>query len=148
MTTYNLQNPYSNVESYPAQPFQSVVDTPLLYETAGLNPYNFVNFGPKYNQHRETQKTHREAFPPNRLPEMSYDTTNVLPYLTPLYYRGVAQNYNILNNPFPVNENYDLRSEKTNIQPYLNVTEEYPTVSPVMVGFHNSKLTLGTASFN
>jgi hypothetical protein len=43
MTSFS--NPYNNVGAYPPQPFGSIVDKPTLIETAGLNPYNFLDVG-------------------------------------------------------------------------------------------------------
>ncbi len=91
----SLQNTYNNVGEYPSESFGSVVDDPSLTETAGLDVYNFLDFGNELNAFKDIQQEHSKAFPLNRTNDMNIDTSNVLPCLTPLYYQGEAQNSNL-----------------------------------------------------
>ena len=96
----SIRNPYNNVGDYPPEPFGSVVDTPSLIETAGLNPYNFKDVGQELNAWKDVQRAHQAAFPPNRTNEFNIDTSNkYFPHIQPLFYKGVAQNYSLLKNP-------------------------------------------------
>ncbi len=45
----SLQNPCNNVGEIPPAPFGSVVDAPSLTEIAGLDVYDFLDFGEKMN---------------------------------------------------------------------------------------------------
>jgi hypothetical protein len=55
----SFRNPYNNVGAYPSQPFGSVVDKPTLIETAGLNPYNFLDVGQELNAWTDIQRVQR-----------------------------------------------------------------------------------------
>jgi hypothetical protein len=52
------------------------VDKPTLIETAGLNPYNFLDVGQELNAWADVQRVQRTAFPPNRTNEFNIDTSN------------------------------------------------------------------------
>ncbi len=52
----NIRNPYNSVGAFPPEPFGSVVDKPSLIETAGLNPYNFQDFGQEFSAYNDVQK--------------------------------------------------------------------------------------------
>ena len=87
-----LRNPYNNVGEYPPEPFGSVVDKPSLIETAGLNPYNFQDFGQELSAYNDVQKVQRAAFPINRTNEFNIDTSNkYFPRIQALFYKGDAQ---------------------------------------------------------
>ena len=58
----SIRNPYNNVGEYPPEPFGSVVDTPSLTETAGLNPYNFQDFGQEFSAYNDVQKYNKQRF--------------------------------------------------------------------------------------
>ena len=60
----NIRNPYNNVGQYPPEPFGSVVDKPSLIETAGLNPYNFQDFGQEFSAYNEmmSKKYNKQRF--------------------------------------------------------------------------------------
>jgi hypothetical protein len=62
---------------------------------------------------------------------MNIDTSNVLPYLTPLYYQGEAQNTNLFKNPLDRNINLDMSSQRTSIKPSLNAVEGYGSTLPI-----------------
>ena len=143
MPTILFQNPYNNTGPYPQQPSSSVDNTPSLTETAGLNPYNFIDFGAKYNEYNLMQQIHRNVPYVDPLQHNIRDPTNILPQLMPLYYKPEMQNFRLFNNPFPQNENIDMKSTKTYIHPTLTEYEGWATVSPVMVGLQNSKTPLG-----
>ena len=137
----NISNPYNNVDGIPPQPYGSVVDTPLLTETAGLNSYNFLDVGNELNAYNDLQRVHRSAFPPNRTNEMNIDTTNVYyPHLQPLFYLGAASNYSLLNNPHK-NVNYDESSARTYIKPYYSTREVYGSQLPIEA--NDSKIQFG-----
>ncbi len=67
----NIRNPYNSVGAYPPEPFGSVVDKPSLIETAGLNPYNFLDVGQELNAWNDVQKVQRAAFLINRTNEFN-----------------------------------------------------------------------------
>jgi hypothetical protein len=73
----SLQNPYNNVGEIPPEPFGLVVDAPSLTETAGLDVYNFLDFGNELNAFNDIQKVHSKAFPLNGTNDMNIDTSNV-----------------------------------------------------------------------
>lgn len=152
MPTILFNNPYHNLASLPAQPVSSVVGPNVLYnaynETGNLNlGYNFVDFGNKHEQNKLMQDAHRNAYYMDPQQYESMDPSNILPQLMPLYYIE-KPNFSYLNNPAPVNPNYDMRSQFTYINPMLTVNEGYPTVNPILIGLANSKLTFGPTSFN
>jgi hypothetical protein len=148
-----FNNPYHNIASLPPQPVSSVVGNQVMFnaynETGGLHSgYNYVDFQNKFHEHKMMQDAHRNAYFPDPLQYESRDPSNVLPQLMPLYYTE-RPNFSYLNNPAPVNPNYDMRSERTSVPPgFLTATEGYPTVSPIMVGLANSQLSIGPARFN
>ena len=122
----SIQNPFNNVGSFlPPQPFGSVVDQVknnenVLIETAGLDPYTFVDIGQELNAWNQLQQVQNSAFPPNRTNEFNIDTSNnFYPSLTPLYYNGDAANNSLLNNPPDHNQNSDMTSQKTYIKPFI-----------------------------
>jgi hypothetical protein len=138
----NIRNPYNNVGAYPPEPFGSVVDKPSLIETAGLNTYNFLDFGQELNAWNDVQKVQRASFPINRTNEFNTDTSNkYFPHIQPLFYKGVAQNYSLLNNPADHNQNLDMTSQRTYIKPYYTTKEQFGNVLPIEV--NNSILPLG-----
>ena len=138
----NIRNPYNSVGAYPPEPFGSVVDKPSLIETAGLNPYNFQDVGQELNAWNDVQKVQRAAFPINRTNEFNTDTSNkYFPHIQPLFYKGVAQNYSLLNNPADHNQNLDMTSQRTYIKPYYTTKEQFGNVLPIEV--NNSILPLG-----
>ena len=96
----SIRNPYNSVGDYPPEPFGSVVDKPSLIETAGLDVFNFVDFGNELNSFKDVQNIQRNAFPPNRTNDFNRDVTFQYPKLQPLYNLGNASNYHTLNNPF------------------------------------------------
>ena len=110
----NIRNPYNNVGFVlPPAPFGSVVEKiinneNILIETAGLDPYNFADFGQELNAFNDIQKVHQRTFPQNRTNEFNIDTSNKLPSLTPLFSQGDAQNFRSLNNPIDKNLNLGL----------------------------------------
>ena len=128
----SFRNPYNNVGAYPPQPFGSVVDKPTLIETAGLNPYNFLDVGQELNAWTDVQRVQRAAFPPNRTNEFNVDVTNkYFPKIQPLYNQGAASNYHMLNNPFSKTQNLELSSQRTYIKPYYSTREVYGGVLPI-----------------
>ena len=128
----NIRNPYNNVGQYPPEPFGSVVDKPSLTETAGLNTYNFLDVGQELSAWNDVQRVQRAAFPVNRTNEFNTDTSNkYFPHIQPLFYRGVAQNYNLLNNPPEQNQNLDMASQRTCIKPFYTTKEQFGTVLPI-----------------
>jgi hypothetical protein len=130
MTSFS--NPYNNVGAYPPQPFSSVVDKPTLIETAGLNPYNFLDVGQELNAWKDVQRVQNTVFPPNRTNEFNIDTSNkYYPHLQPLFYTGEGQNYNLLNNPAEYNQNLDMTSQRTYIKPFYTTNEQFGTVLPI-----------------
>jgi hypothetical protein len=130
MTSFS--NPYNNVGAYPPQPFSSVVDKPTLIETAGLNPYNFLDVGQELNAWKDVQRVQNTVFPPNRTNEFNIDTSNkYYPHLQPLFYTGEGQNYNLLNNPAEYNQNLDMTSQRTYIKPFYTTKEQFGTVLPI-----------------
>ncbi len=138
----NIRNPYNNVGQYPPEPFGSVVDTPSLTETAGLNTYNFLDVGQELSAWNDVQRVQRAAFPVNRTNEFNTDTSNkYFPHIQPLFYKGVAQNYNLLNNPPEQNQNLDMASQRTYIKPFYTTKEQFGSVLPIEV--NNSILPLG-----
>jgi len=138
----NIRNPYNNVGQYPPEPFGSVVDKPSLIETAGLNTYNFLDVGQELSAWNDVQRVQRAAFPVNRTNEFNTDTSNkYFPHIQPLFYRGVAQNYNLLNNPPEQNQNLDMASQRTYIKPFYTTKEQFGSVLPIEV--NNSILPLG-----
>ena len=143
----SIRNPYNNVGFVlPPAPFGSVVDKVLnneniLIETAGLDPYTFADFGQELNAFNDIQKVHQRTFPPNRTNEFNIDTSNKLPGLTPLFSRGDAQNFSMLNNPPDKNLNIDMASQNTYIKPALNAVEGFTSVLPIEL--NNSRLALG-----
>ena len=138
----SIRNPYNNVGQYPPEPFGSVVDTPSLTETAGLNTYNFLDVGQELSAWNDVQRVQRAAFPINRTNEFNTDTSNkYFPHIQPLFYRGVAQNYNLLNNPPEQNQNLDMASQRTYIKPFYTTKEQFGSVLPIEV--NNSILPLG-----
>ena len=138
----NIRNPYNNVGQYPPEPFGSVVDTPSLTETAGLNTYNFLDVGQELSAWNDVQRVQRAAFPINRTNEFNTDTSNkYFPHIQPLFYKGVAQNYNLLNNPPEQNQNLDMASQRTYIKPFYKTKEQFGSVLPIEV--NNSILPLG-----
>ena len=138
----NIRNPYNSVGAYPPEPFGSVVDKPSLIETAGLNPYNFQDFGQELSAYNDVQKVQQAAFPINRTNEFNIDTSNkYFPRIQPLFYKGDAQNYSILNNPADRNQNFDMTSQKTYIKPFYTTKEQFGNVLPIEV--NNSILPLG-----
>ena len=138
----NIRNPYNSVGAYPPEPFGSVVDKPSLTETAGLNTYNFQDFGQELSAYNDVQKVQRAAFPINRTSEFNIDTSNkYFPRIQPLFYQGDAQNYSILNNPADHNQNFDMTSQKTYIKPFYTTQEQFGNVLPIEV--NNSILPLG-----
>jgi hypothetical protein len=138
----NIRNPYNNVGQYPPEPFGSVVDKPSLTETAGLNTYNFLDVGQELSAWNDVQRVQRAAFPINRTNEFNTDTSNkYFPHIQPLFYRGVAQNYNLLNNPPEQNQNLDMASQRTYIKPFYTTKEQFGSVLPIEV--NNSILPLG-----
>jgi hypothetical protein len=138
----NIRNPYNSVGAYPPEPFGSVVDKPSLTETAGLNTYNFQDVGQEFNAWNDVQKVQRAAFPINRTNEFNTDTSNkYFPHIQPLFYKGVAQNYSLLNNPADHNQNLDMTSQRTYIKPYYTTKEQFGNVLPIEV--NNSILPLG-----
>jgi hypothetical protein len=153
MPTNLFNNPYHNLSSLPTQPPSSVVGEAVLFnaynETGGLHTgYNFVDFGNKLKQAQMSHNMHINAPYVDPLQYEDMNPANIPPQLMPRYYKE-RPNFSYLNNPPPVNPNYDMSSQRTTIPGgYLTVSEGYPTVSPVMVGLYNSRLTLGTASFN
>ena len=138
----NIRNPYNSVGAYPPEPFGSVVDKPSLIETAGLNPYNFQDFGQEFSAFNDVEKVQQAAFPINRTNEFNIDTSNkYFPRIQPLFYQGDAQNYSILNNPADHNQNFDTTSQKTYIKPFYTTKEQFGNVLPIEV--NNSILPLG-----
>jgi len=144
----NISNPYNNIGSVlPPQPFGSVVDEVknnenVLIETAGLNSYNFLDVGQELNAWKHLQQVQRAAFPPNRTNEFNTDTTNkYFPHIQPLFYKGVAQNYSLLNNPPDHNQNLDMASQRTYIKPFYTTKEQFGSVLPIEV--NNSILPFG-----
>jgi hypothetical protein len=138
----NIRNPYNSVGAFPPEPFGSVVDKPSLIETAGLNPYNFQDFGQELSAYNDVQKVQQAAFPINRTNEFNIDTSNkYFPRIQPLFYQGDAQNYSILNNPADRNQNFDMTSQKTYIKPFYTTKEQFGNVLPIEV--NNSILPLG-----
>jgi hypothetical protein len=143
----SIRNPYNNVGFVlPPQPFGSVVGKVLnneniLIETAGLDPYNFADFGQELKAFNDIQKVHQRTFPPNRTNEFNIDTSNKLPSLTPLFSQGDAQNFRSLNNPPAHNLNPDLASQNTYIKPAQNAIEGFTSVLPIEL--NNSRLSLG-----
>ena len=138
----NIRNPYNNVGEYPPEPFGSVVDKPSLTETAGLNTYNFLDVGQELSAWNDVQRVQRAAFPVNRTNEFNTDTSNkYFPHIQPLFYKGVAQNYNLLNNPPEQNQNLDMASQRTYIKPFYTTKEQFGSVLPIEV--NNSILPLG-----
>ena len=138
----NIRNPYNNVGEYPPEPFGSVVDKPSLTETAGLNTYNFLDVGQELSAWNDVQRVQRAAFPINRTNEFNTDTSNkYFPHIQPLFYKGVAQNYNLLNNPPEQNQNLDMASQRTYIKPFYTTKEQFGSVLPIEV--NNSILPLG-----
>ena len=93
------------------------------------------------------QDAHRNAYYIDPQQYESKDPSNILPQLMPRYYME-KPNFSYLNNPAPVNPNYDLRSQFTFINPMLTKNEGYSTANPIMSGLANSKLTFGPTSFN
>ena len=147
------KNPYHNLAVLPPQPVSSVEGPNVMFsaysETGGLQQgYNFVDFGNKVHGHQEMDIIHKNTPYVDPLQWESMDPSNILPQNMPRYYVE-KQNFSFLNNPPPQNPNFDYSSQRTTIPPgYLTKNEGYPTVSPIMIGLYNSKLTLGTASFN
>ena len=144
----SLQNPYNNVgHVLPPQPYGSVVDQVknnenVLIETAGLNPYKFLDVGNELSAWNHLQQNQRAAFPPNRTNEFNKDTTNQFyPHIMQLYYQGAASNSRLLNNPPDHNQNLDMTSQRTYIKPFYTVKEQFGTVLPIEV--NNSILPLG-----
>ena len=144
----NIQNPFNNVgNSLPPQPFGSVVgqvknNENVLIETAGLDPYTFVDVGQELNVWNRSQQVQNSAVPPNRTNEFNIDTSNKFyPRLTPLFFQGDAQNTSLLNNPADRIQNLDLSSQRTYIKPFYTTNEQYGTVLPIEV--NNSMLPLG-----
>ena len=138
----SIRNPYNNVGQYPPEPFGSVVDKPSLIETAGLNTYNFLDVGQELSAWNDVQRVQRAAFPVNRTNEFNTDTSNkYFPHIQPLFYRGVAQNYNLLNNSPEQNQNLDMASQRTYIKPFYTTKEQFGSVLPIEV--NNSILPLG-----
>ena len=138
----SIRNPYNNVGDYPPEPFGSVVDTPSLTETAGLNTYNFKDVGQELNAWQDVQRAHSRAFPPNRTNEFNIDTSNkYYPHIQPLFYKGVAQNYSLLKNPPTHNQNLDMTSQRTYIKPYYTPKEQFGSVLPIEA--NNTILPLG-----
>ena len=138
----SIRNPYNNVGQYPPEPFGSVVDKPSLTETAGLNTYNFLDVGQELSAWNDVQRVQRAAFPVNRTNEFNTDTSNkYFPHIQPLFYKGVAQNYNLLNNPPEQNQNLDMASQRTYIKPFYTTKEQFGSVLPIEV--NNSILPLG-----
>jgi len=144
----NLRNPYNNIGSFlPPQPFGSVVDEVknnenALIETAGLNSYNFLDVGQELNSWKHLQQVQRAAFPLNRTNEFNTDTTNkYFPHIQPLFYKGAAQNYSLLNNPPDHNQNLDMSSQRTYIKPFYTTKEQFGSVLPIEV--NNSVLPFG-----
>ena len=138
----SFRNPYNNVGAYPPQPFGSVVDKPTLIETAGLNPYNFLDIGQELNAWKDVQRVQNTAFPPNWTNEFNIDTSNkYFPHIHPLFYKGVAQNYSLLNNPPTRNRNLDMASQRTYIKPYYTPKEQFGSVLPIEA--NNTILPLG-----
>ena len=144
-----IQNPYRNVDQLGPQPDDSVVDKVkdnenIYIEEAGLNAYNFVNLGNELNAFQDVQNVHRSAFPPNRTNEFNIDTTNrYFPHIQPLFYKGVASNNALLNNPPKHNQNLDMESQRTYIKPFYTKNEEPGTLLPIEVGKYSTKLPLG-----
>ena len=84
----------------------------------------------------------RAAFPINRTNEFNTDTSNkYFPHIQPLFYKGVAQNYSLLNNPADHNQNLDMSSQRTYIKPYYTKKEQFGNVLRIEV--NNSILPLG-----
>ena len=138
----NIRNPYNSVGEYPPEPFGSVVDKPSLIETAGLNPYNFQDFGQELSAYNDVQKVQQAAFPINRTNEFNIDTSNkYFPRIQPLFYQGDAQNYSILTNPADHTQKLDMTSQKTYIKPFYTTQEQFGNVLPIEV--NNSILPLG-----
>jgi len=138
----NIRNPYNSVGAFPPEPFGSVVDKPSLIETAGLNPYNFQDFGQELSAYNDVQKVQQAAFPINRTNEFNTDTSNkYFPRIQPLFYQGDAQNYSILNNSAEQNQNLDMASQRTYIKPFYTTKEQFGSVLPIEV--NNSILPLG-----
>jgi hypothetical protein len=144
----SIKNPYNNIGSFlPPQPFGSVVDEVKnnensLIETAGLNQYNFLDVGQELNAWKHLQQIQRSAFPPNRTNEFNTDTTNkYFPHIQPLFYKGVAQNYSLLNNPPDHNQNLDMASQRTYIKPFYTTKEQFGSVLPIEM--NNSILPFG-----
>ena len=136
-----IRNPYNNVGNVlPPQPFGSVVDhvknnENSLIETAGL-------IGQELNAWKHLQQVQRAAFPPNRTNEFNTDTTNkYYPHIQPLFYKGVAQNYSLLNNPPDHNLNLDMSSQRTYIKPFYTTKEQFGSAVPIEA--NNSILPLG-----
>ena len=142
-----LRNPYNNVGNVlPPQPYGSVVDKVkdnenVLIETAGLNGYNFLDLGQELKAWNHIQQIHRSAYPPNRSNEFNIDTSNLPPRLSTLYYKGVAQNYPLLNNPPDHNQNFDMTSQRTYIKPYYTTKEQFGSLLPIQA--NDSILPLG-----
>ncbi len=135
-------NPYNNVGAYPPEPFGSVVDKPSLTETAGLNFYNFKDVGQELSAWNDVQRAQQAAFPPKRTNEFNIDTSNkYFPHIHPLFYKGVAQNYSLLNNPPTHNQNLDMSSQRTFIKPYYTPKEHFGSVLPIEA--NNSILPFG-----
>jgi hypothetical protein len=94
------------------------------------------------NAWKDVQRVQRVAFPINRTNELNTDTSNkYFPHIQPLFYRGVAQNYNLLNNPPEQNQNLDMASQRTYIKPFYTTKEQFGSVLPIEV--NNSILPLG-----
>jgi hypothetical protein len=49
----------------------------------------------------------------------------------PLFYKGIAQNYNLLNNPAEYNQNLDMTSQRTYIKPFYTTKEQFGSVLPI-----------------
>ena len=144
----NIQNPFNNVgSSLPPQPFGSVVNQlknneNVLIETAGLDAYTFLDVGQELNAWNRLQQVQNSAFPINRTNEFNIDTSNkYFPRIQPLFYKGDAQNYSILNNPAEQNQNLDMASQRTYIKPFYTTKEQFGSVLPIEV--NNSILPLG-----
>lgn len=154
MTVYNFQNPYNNVGAIPNQPYSSVngkVQVNQYLENAGLIPgYNFANFGQKLEEYKSMLEAHRAVQHVDPFQWENLNPTNILPQNMPLWGNERLNNYRYLDNPHKEgNVNWDYSSSRTYIPGgYKTAVEGYPTISPIYVGLANSKLSLGTASFN
>jgi hypothetical protein len=124
-----INNPYNNVGAYPKQPIQSVENKLLLTETAGLNPYNFVDLGYGLKAFQNLERKQRAAYPIDRTNDFNIDTSNkYYPHLSNLFFRGVASNNPSLNNPPDHNQNLDITSQRTYIKPFYTKNEEPGTI--------------------